>query len=91
MKWLLGIAFAIASAAIAQSQSPPSIPHAIDGYSVTREENNCLECHNRPREIGNKKVKGLSPPAPASHYGKLEGKPDVANAYFVCTSCHKRK
>ena len=91
MKWLLMMAFASASAALAQSQSAPSIPHPIDGYSVTRQENNCLECHNRPREIGKPRVKGLSPPAPVSHYARLEGKPEIAGAHFFCTSCHKRK
>jgi nitrate reductase cytochrome c-type subunit len=91
MKWLLVIAVAFAPAALAQGQSPPAIPHSIDGYSVTRQENDCLECHDRPREIGKKQKKGLSPPAPASHYGKLEGKPPVADAFFDCTSCHKRK
>jgi cytochrome c-type protein NapB len=91
MNWLLTIAFAFASTALAQSPAAPSIPHPIDGYSVTREENSCLECHNRPREIGKPRVKGLSPPAPASHYARLEGKPEVANAHFSCTTCHKRK
>jgi nitrate reductase cytochrome c-type subunit len=91
MKWLSGVVYALASAALAQSPAPPSVPHPIDGYSVTRQENNCLECHNRPREIGKKQAKGLSPPLPASHYRKLEGKPEIADAHFVCTTCHKRK
>ena len=91
MKRLSVMAFALASAALAQNQAPPMIPHAIDGYTITRNENDCLECHDRPREIGKKRAKGLSPPAPASHYGKLEGKPAVADAFFTCTSCHHRK
>ena len=91
MKRLPVIALALASAGLAQGQTPPSIPHAIDGYLVTRQENSCLECHDRPREIGKKRAKGLSPPAPASHYDKLEGKPEIAGAHFNCTSCHARK
>ena len=91
MKWLFGMAFALASAGLALGQTPPLIPHAIDGYTVTRQENDCLECHNRPRDIGKKYTKGLAPPAPASHYGKLPGKPAIADAHFACTSCHKRK
>lgn len=91
MNWISLVAFALASAAPAQGQTPPSIPHPIDGYSVTQRENDCLECHDRPREIGKKRAKDLSPPAPASHYGKLEGKPEFAAGYFVCTSCHVRK
>lgn len=91
MKMLPVIALAFASAALAQDRAPPSIPHAIDGYTVTRQENDCLECHDRPREIGKKRAKGLSPPAPASHYRTLEGKPAIAGTHFACTSCHTRK
>ena len=85
------VAVVLASAALAQGPAAPSIPHPIDGYLVTRQENSCLECHDSPSEIGKKRVKGLPPPAPASHYGKLEGKPQVADAHFNCTSCHTRK
>jgi len=91
MNLLPVIALAAASAALAQGGTPPSIPHSIDGYSVTRLENDCLECHDRPREIGKKRAKGLSPPAPASHYGKPEGKPAIAGTHFGCTTCHTRK
>ena len=89
--WLSFVAVVLASTALAQSQTAPSIPHPIDGYLVTRQENSCLECHDSPRDIGKKRVKGLPPPAPASHYGKLEGKPQVDDAHFNCTSCHTRK
>lgn len=91
MKWLTAIALVLASVAFAQGQTAPGIPHAIDGYLVTRQENSCLECHDLPRDIGKKRAKGLSPPAPTSHYAKLEGKPEIAAAHFVCTSCHARK
>jgi nitrate reductase cytochrome c-type subunit len=33
----------------------------------------------------------VPPPSPATHYGKLEGKPKIADAHFNCTSCHERK
>ena len=91
MKRLSLIALVFASAALAQGRAPPPISHSIDGYVVTRQENSCLECHDSPRDIGKKRAKGMSPPAPASHYGKLEGKPRVAAAHFNCTSCHARK
>lgn len=89
MDRLLVIVLALASGALAQGQAPP-IPHPIDGYLVTKEENSCLECHDRPREIGKKRAKGLSAPAPATHYSKLDGKPEIADAHFNCTSCHTR-
>jgi nitrate reductase cytochrome c-type subunit len=71
-----------------QAQTPPPITHPIDGYLVTRAENNCLECHDKPREIGKKHSKGAPTPAPKSHYGSLEGKPGIAAGHFNCTSCH---
>ncbi len=91
MRCLPVIVLALAFTALAQAQTPPAIPHPIDGYLVTRQENNCLECHDKPRDIGKNRAKGLPSPAPASHYGKLEGKVEVASSHFVCTSCHAPK
>lgn len=85
------VALAFASTAIAQGAAPPPIPHPIDGYLVTRQENNCLECHDMPRDIGKKRAKGLPTPAPATHYGKLDGKPEIAGKHFSCTTCHVLK
>lgn len=80
------------SAAAQQAAAPPPIPHPIDGYLVTRAENNCLECHDKPRDIGKAKKKGMNVPAPVSHYGgKLEGKPEIATGFYNCTSCHAKK
>jgi nitrate reductase cytochrome c-type subunit len=89
-RWAL-IAFAVASGALAQGPAAPPIPHPIDGYLVIREENNCLECHDKPRDIGKKRAKGQPLPAPATHYAKAEGKPEIADGHFICTSCHKPK
>jgi len=75
-------------AAVAQAQTPPPITHPIDGYLVTRAENSCLECHDKPRDIGKKRAKGAPTPSPKSHYASLEGKPEVAAGHFNCTSCH---
>lgn len=87
----LVLAAAFASAALAQGAAP-RIPHPIDGYLVTPQENNCLECHDKPREIGRPRQKGANVPAPASHYGgKLDGTPEVAAAFFRCTTCHNTR
>ena len=75
-------------AAAAQAQTPPPITHPIDGYLVTRAENNCLECHDKPRDIGKKRAKDAPTPSPKSHYASLEGKPEIAAGHFNCTSCH---
>ena len=79
---------ALAFAAAAQAQTPPPIPHPIDGYLVTRAENNCLECHDKPRDIGKKRAKGAPTPSPKSHYANLESKPAIAADHFTCTTCH---
>lgn len=91
MKRLPVLALALASATFAQGQAAPPIPHSIDGYLVTKQENNCLECHDKPRDIGKKRGKGLPTPLPATHYAKLEGKPEIASTFFGCTSCHSGK
>ena len=52
MKRLTVVAFALGFAALAQGQTPPSIPHSIDGYLVTRQENSCLECHRGAKAKG---------------------------------------
>jgi nitrate reductase cytochrome c-type subunit len=79
-----------APAAVAQgTKPPPPIAHPIDGYVVTRVENSCLECHDKPRDIGKRRAKGQNVPAPVSHYGgKIEAKPEIAGTHYNCTSCH---
>ncbi len=91
MKRALGIVIALAWSAAALAQTAPAIPHPIDGYLVTKQENSCLECHDQPREIGKKQARGLPPPAPMSHYAGSGGKLAIADAHFECTACHKPK
>jgi len=78
----------VCAPALGQTGTPPPINHPIDGYLVTRAENNCLECHDKPRDIGKKRSKGAPTPAPKGHYAGLEGKPEIAAGHFNCTSCH---
>jgi nitrate reductase cytochrome c-type subunit len=82
-----------APGALAQgTKSAPPIAHPIDGYMITRAENSCLECHDKPRDIGKPRAKGHNVPAPVSHYGgKLEAKPEIAGTHFNCTSCHSAR
>jgi nitrate reductase cytochrome c-type subunit len=91
MNWLPAVVLALAFAAFAQGSAAPPIAHSIDGYLVTKQENNCLECHDKPRDIGKKRAKGMPTPLPATHYAKLDGKPEIASTYFGCTTCHKPK
>ena len=56
---------------------PPLVPHAVDDYKITQDNNACVACHNPPGMGGAK-------PFPASHQaqGKLSG------AYYYCELCH---
>jgi nitrate reductase (cytochrome), electron transfer subunit len=71
---------------------PPQIPHKIDTYlPITAEDNQCLDCHDKPNLI-DKKNTGKSPMSRA-HYVDLRGsddemKGDVVGARFNCTQCH---
>jgi nitrate reductase cytochrome c-type subunit len=84
-------ACALAFAPLVFAQTPPSIPHPTDGYLVTKQENNCLECHDKPRDIGKKRGKAQPTPAPTSHYESLAGKPAIDSSHFACDTCHKLK
>jgi len=84
-------ALALALAAFAYAQTPPPIPHPVDGYLVTKQENNCLECHDKPRNIGRKRAKDQPTPAPKSHYDGPDDKPSIAASHFACDTCHKAR
>lgn len=66
-------------------QQPPLIPHAIDGFQVTRDFNQCMSCHDVPASI-----KGGPPKPPATHYTDRDGKrlDKISGARFFCTECH---
>ena len=64
---------------------PPTIPHAIEGYIVTREMNQCLMCH------GASIAPQMKAPAVAvSHYQNRAGVylMDVSPRRYFCTQCH---
>ena len=71
---------------------PPQIPHGIDRFlPVTAADNQCLDCHDTPKYIGNPKnmdrtVKNKSPMSP-DHYTS-DTLDAVAGARFNCTQCH---
>jgi nitrate reductase (cytochrome), electron transfer subunit len=71
---------------------PPQIPHKIDTYlPITTEDNQCLDCHDKPNLIGKKNT--AKSPMSRAHYVDLRGsddemKGDVVGARFNCTQCH---
>lgn len=64
---------------------PPTIPHSIKGYNITRNFNKCVDCHARARhrETGATKI-------PESHYVTREGEElaTVAPLRYFCYQCH---
>jgi len=93
----LGVAAVVLSAALHARpvaaadgvDAAPPVRHAVEPYlPITTQKNPCLTCHDRPELVGHPKV-GIATPMPASHYFRGEGgKPTVARASYVCTTCH---
>lgn len=72
---------------------PPQIPHIISEYiPITAENNECMDCHDKPEKIGRTAHKsGRKIPMPESHYGGFYGKgekDEVSGARYTCTQCH---
>lgn len=74
----------------AGSGIPPMISHAIDdSIPITAARNDCLDCHDKPQNIGKPVPAGKARPSPASHYqGIGSGRPVLIGANYTCTSCH---
>jgi cytochrome c-type protein NapB len=72
--------------------APPQVPHTIEKYlPITLKDNQCLDCHDRPKLIGKEYVKGKKLPMPESHYGGFKGKAakdEVSGSRYVCSQCH---
>jgi nitrate reductase cytochrome c-type subunit len=72
------------------SGQPPMISHPVEGYlPLTAKSNNCLQCHDKPGEIGKPVAAGNAMPAPISHYVVVQGgAPALNKAQFNCMTCH---
>lgn len=74
------LAAGLLGAGVVSAAGLPTIPHSIDGYSMTAEKNDCLMCH--------KKAAGAQPAKneiPASHFDGQK----LQTAYQQCTACHQ--
>ena len=70
------------------AQQPPLIPHAVEKYEpITRDSNDCLDCHISDEFKGNK-----MPRIGESHFSKTikekDGTPVVDMVRWQCTNCH---
>lgn len=71
-----------------QPGAPAMIPHAIDNFVITRDNNPCLMCHGNQAKIGAAKVKGTPTAMPATHWAKVDGKLVTSPSRHQCTLCH---
>jgi cytochrome c-type protein NapB len=69
----------------AYRQQPPLIPHRVDGYQITGENNACMGCHDWP---GNTRVN--APKISETHYVDRQGVrlDKVAGTRYFCQQCH---
>lgn len=69
----------------AYTSQPPTIPHAIDKYEITRNVNYCMYCHSRVRntELG-------APMVSATHFMDRDQNvlAEVSPRRYFCTQCH---
>ena len=69
----------------AYTSQPPTIPHAIDKYEITRNVNFCMYCHSRVRnaELG-------APMVSATHFMDRDQNvlAEVSPRRYFCTQCH---
>jgi len=66
------------------AQQPPLVPHSVEDFEITREDNSCLACHNWNSDMEGATKVGVS------HFVNRDGDALARispNRYF-CTQCH---
>lgn len=73
--------------------APPQVPHEVDSMlPITLDDNQCLECHDRPDEIGSEAGRG-GKPMDKMHYARAgeEGSDEgwlLSGLRYNCNQCH---
>jgi len=66
-------------------QQPPLIPHTVQGYTITKNFNKCMDCHawNRYKESGATKVS-------LTHFKTRDGQElsNISPRRYFCLQCH---
>ncbi len=71
------------------SGMPPMITHAVDEHlPITLRANGCLDCHDKPANIGKPVAAGKARPAPVSHYERRDGSLALGGKQYNCMACH---
>lgn len=69
--------------------APPLVPHGVEGLSITRETNNCLDCHLDGSDLGGGHAATKVPPSHfANPYTKQTRAGAVAGMRHNCLQCH---
>ena len=69
----------------AYTSQPPTIPHAIEKYEITRNVNFCMYCHSRVRNPDSQ-----APMVSATHYMDRDHNylAEISPRRYFCTQCH---
>lgn len=69
----------------AYTSQPPTIPHAIDKYEITRNVNFCMYCHGRVRN-----EEFQAPMVSATHFmdRDYDFLAEISPRRYFCTQCH---
>ena len=73
--------------------APPQVPHeVVSMLPITLDDNQCLECHDRPDEIGGEAGRG-GKPMDKMHYARagVEGSDEgwqLSGLRYNCNQCH---
>lgn len=69
--------------------APPLVPHGVEGLSITRETNDCLNCHLEGTDLGDRHVATKVPPSHFVNAFTKEKKTDtVVGMRYQCLACH---
>lgn len=71
---------------------PPAVPHRVEEFlPVTADDNQCLDCHDVPKYIGQPfnmdRSKKSKSPMSEEHYASKD-LDEINNARYNCTQCH---
>lgn len=69
----------------AYPMQPPTIPHAIDGYQVNKNNNRCMLCHARANA-----ERFQAPPVSVTHYMDRDDQflASISPRRYFCSQCH---
>jgi cytochrome c-type protein NapB len=69
--------------------APPLVPHSIEGLTINRTANDCLDCHLEGGELDDGHVATKVPPSHlVNEYTGAEAESGVIGTRYLCLQCH---